>query len=164
MMQTGDNAGSVPAFRLALPLRPDLVEAAINPGPARKATGQADAARAVWRAALPAAPPRHILHNQLGRLMAVRGTLGAAAGELRTPMLIDSGQPDVQQHLIHLRQRMTAWLVADLAIPGLETAVATRHAGPLAALALSADLAEPAATGVDRIARKASPVSGRLSA
>ena len=162
-LRVGDPAAAVPAFRAALQHRPDLTEAAINLGTALEALGQPDAALATWRAALPAAPMRCILHNQLGRLMEDQGSLAAAAEELRASLLIDPAQPDVQQHLIHLRQRMAAWPVTELAIPGLDEAVAARHAGPLAALALTDDPLEQAATAANWIARKNPTAPGRLS-
>ena len=162
-MRAGDAAGAAEAYRTALRLRPDLAEAAINLGNALEQLGQIDAALAVWRAALPTAALRQVLHNQLGRLFETEGRLGAAAEELRASLLISPDQPDVQQHLVHLRQRMTAWPPAALDVPGLTDADAARNCGPLAALALFDDPVMQAASAADWIARKVPHPGARLA-
>ena len=162
-MQCGLPAEAATAYRNALILKPDLAEAAINLGNALETIGQKDAGFEAWRAALPVAPLRLVLHNQLGRVLEERGALGAAAEELRASLLIDPDQPDVQQHLIHLRQRITAWPVVDLRVPGLQAAEAARNCGPLAALALTDDLQVQTDAAAVWIARKAPAVSHRLS-
>jgi predicted O-linked N-acetylglucosamine transferase (SPINDLY family) len=153
-MQAGDPARAAEAYRAALRLRPEMTEAAINLGTALEAAGQPEAALAIWRAALPAPPLRQVLHNQLGRVLESRGQLGPAAAELYASLLITADQPDVQQHLVHLRQRMTAWPPAALSVPGLTEAEAALNCGPLAALALFDDPADQAAVAADWIARK----------
>ena len=154
-MRNGAAAQAVEAYRAALRIKPDMVEAAINLGTALEAAGQTDAALGAWRAALPAPGLRQILHNQLGRLLESKGKLGAAAEELRASLLISPHQPDVQQHLVHIRQRMTAWPAVAVDVPGLTEVEAAMNCGPLAALALFDDPALQAATGADWIARKA---------
>ena len=162
-MQSGDPAGAALAYRAALRLRPDMAEAAINLGTALEAAGQPDAALATWRAALPAPALRQVLHNQIGRVLESRGTLGPAATELHASLLITADQPDVQQHLVHLRQRMTAWPPADLSVPGLTEAKAALNCGPLAALALFDDPSDQAAVAADWIARKLPPAPRALA-
>ena len=152
--RAGDPAAAALAYRAALRLKPDLAEAAINLGTALEATGDAEAALATWRAALPPPALRQVLHNQLGRVMEGQGRLGPAAEDLRASLLISPDQPDVQQHLVHLRQRMMAWPPTDLAVPGVDAVTAARHCGPLAALALFDDPAEQAAAGADWIERE----------
>ena len=153
-MQAGDPAAAAQAYRAALRLRPEMAEAAINLGTALEAAGQPEAALAVWRAALPVPALRQVLHNQMGRVLESRGLLGPAAEELHASLLITADQPDVQQHLVHLRQRMSAWPAAALAVPGLTEAEAALNCGPLAALALFDDPRDQAAVAADRIARK----------
>ena len=162
-MRGGNPAGAIAAYREALRLKPDMTEAAINLGTALEAAGQTEAALGAWRSALPAPALRQVLHNQLGRLLEVQGKLGPAAEELRASLLISPHQPDVQQHLVHMRQRMTAWPAARLDVPGLTEAEAEANCGPLAALALYDDPALQAATGLDWIARKAPPTGGPLA-
>ena len=159
-MRRGAPAAAVEAYRQALRIKPDMTEAAINLGTALEAAGQVDAALGAWRAALPAPALRQVLHNQLGRVLETQGKLSAAAEELRASLLIAPHQPDVQQHLVHIRQRTTAWPAVDLDVPGLSAAEAAMNCGPLAALALFDDPALQAATGADWIARKA-PSPGR---
>ncbi len=162
-MRAGNPAGAVDAYRSALRLKPDMAEAAINLGTALEAAGQTEAALGAWRAALPPAALRQVLHNQLGRVLENQGKLGPAAEELRSSLLISPHQPDVQQHLVHMRQRMTAWPSAQLDVPGLTEAEAAANCGPLAALALYDDPVLQAATGLDWINRKAPAVAGPLA-
>ena len=95
-MRSGAAAQAVEAYRAALRIKPDMVEAAINLGTALEAAGLTDAALGAWRAALPAPGLRQVLHNQLGRLLETKGKLGPAAKELRASLLISPHQPDVQ--------------------------------------------------------------------
>lgn len=154
-MKAADPAGAVEAYRSALRLKPDMTEAAINLGSALEASGQTEAALGAWRAALPAPALRQVLHNQLGRVLEAQGRLGPAAEELRASLLITPHQADVQQHLVHIRQRTTAWPVTTLDVPGLTAAEAAFNCGPLAALAMYDDPWLQAATAADWIARKA---------
>ena len=156
-MRSGNPAAAVLAFREALALRPDLAEAALQIGAALEAAGQPDAALAAWRRAVPAAEARAKIHKQMGRLLEVRGKLGASVDELRAALLIEPDEPDVQQHLIHNRQRIAAWPPLDLAVPGLGADAAALHCGPLAALALFDDPARQAQVCADWIARKVPP-------
>lgn len=162
-MKAGNPGSAVDAYRAALRLKPDMTEAAINLGSALEASGQTEAALGAWRAALPPAALRRTLHNQLGRTLENQGRLGAAADELRASLLISPHQEDVQQHLLHIRQRITAWPVTALDVPGLTEAEAAFHCGPLAALALYDDPKLQAASAADWIARKAPPAPAHLA-
>jgi predicted O-linked N-acetylglucosamine transferase (SPINDLY family) len=162
-MRAGNAAGAVAAYREALRLKPDMVEAAINLGTALEASGQTELALGAWRAALPPPAMRQVLHNQLGRVLETQGKLGPASEELRASLLIEPHQADVQQHLVHMRQRMTSWPPARLDVPGLTEAEAAANCGPLAALALYDDPVMQAATAEDWIRRKAPPTSERLA-
>ena len=162
-MRSGNPVGAVAAYREALRLKPDMVEAAINLGTALEASGQTELALGAWRAALPPPAMRQVLHNQLGRVLENQGRLGPASEELRASLLIAPHQPDVQQHLVHMRQRMTAWPPARLDVPGLTEAEAASNCGPLAALALFDDPLLQAATGQDWLRRKAPPAAAHLA-
>lgn len=162
-MRLGNPPAAIEAYRAALALKPDLAEAAINLGTALEAAGDAAAALAAWRAALPAPNLRQILHNQLGRVLESQGNLGPAAAELRASLLITPDQPDVQQHLIHARQRMTAWPAEALDVAGLADTTAARNCGPLAALALFDDPLDQAAAAALWIARKVPLPGGPLA-
>jgi predicted O-linked N-acetylglucosamine transferase (SPINDLY family) len=162
-MKRGDPSGAAEAYRTALKLKPDMVEAAINLGTALEASGQVEGALGAWRSALPPPALRQVLHNQLGRVMEMQGRLGPAAEELRASLLIAPHQPDVQQHLVHLRQRMTAWPVTALDVPGVTETEAAFHCGPLGSLALWDDPALQAAGAADWIARKTPPAPERLA-
>lgn len=162
-MKAGNPTGAVEAYRAALRLKPDMTEAAINLGSALEASGQTEAALGAWRAALPPAALRQVLHNQLGRVMEAQGRLGPAAEELRASLLIAPHQPDVQQHLVHIRQRMTAWPATQLEVPGLTEAEAAFNCGPLAALAMYDDPQMQADCAADWIARKVPPAPAHLA-
>ena len=153
-MRQGQPADATAAFRTALRLKPDMAEAAINLGSALEAAGQIDGALGAWRAALPPPDMRQVLHNQLGRVLEGQGRLGPAADELRASLLISPHQADVQQHLVHLRQRMACWPPTDLGVAGLSASEAERNCGPLAALALCEDPVMQGQIAADWIARK----------
>ena len=72
-------------------------------------------------------------------MLELEDRLSEAAGELRAALLIDPDQPEVIQHLVHMRQKMAAWPVSDLAVPGLSPETAELRCGPLATLALHDD-------------------------
>lgn len=162
-MKAGRPGDAAVCYRQALLIKPDMAEAAINLGTALEAAGEVEGALASWRAALPAPALRKVLHNQLGRVLEAQGRLGPAAEELRASLLIDPDQPDVVQHLVHARQRMTAWPPEALNVPGLSDAMAARNCGPLAALALFDDPLEQAASGALWIARKVAFPGGPLA-
>lgn len=153
-MQSGQPGPAAAAYRVALQLKPDMAEAAINLGTALEAAGDTTAAMVAWRAALPSASLRQMLHNQLGRVLETQGRLAEAAEELRSSLLITPDQPDVQQHLVHLRQKMASWPVTSLGVADLPDQVAARNCGPLAALALHDDPLDQAAAAALWIARK----------
>ncbi len=152
--QMGNPNAAANAYRAALQIKPDMTEAAINLGTALEAMGHIDSALSAWRAALPPPALRQVLHNQLGRVLEQQGQLGPAAEELRASLLITPDQPDVQQHMVHLRQRMMAWPPCALGVDGLPGDAAALHSGPLAALALFDDPALQARACADWIARK----------
>ena len=161
--RAGNPTAAANAYRAALQIKPDMAEAAINLGTALEAMGQTDGALAAWRSALPAPALRQVLHNQLGRVLEQQGQLGPAAAELRASLHIAPDQPDVQQHMVHLRQRMMEWPVCDLGVYGLPEDIAALHSGPLAALALFDDPADQARTCADWIARKVPLPGGPLA-
>jgi len=154
-----DSTGAAQAFAQALALKPDLWPAAIARGMALDTAGQAEAALAVWRQALPPAEERVRLHNQIARVLEQQGKVAEAVEELRASLLIAPDQPDVQQHLIHNRQRLAEWPPLALDIPGIDQGTALLHCGPLACLALTDDPQVQSAVAADWIARKL-PVPG----
>lgn len=159
----GDFIGAAQAQAQALALRPDFSPAALARGVALEAAGQAEQALATWRRALPPPEERLRLHNELGRLLEEKGRLGEAAAEMRASLLIQPDQPDVQQHLIHNRQRMACWPPLQIEVPGVDLATAALHCGPLASLALVDDPEAQKAAAADWIARKLPPVGVRLA-
>ncbi len=163
LMRLGEKSQSAVAYENALVLKPDLHEAMVNLGLVREALGDPEEAMRVWRRAVPAAGHRRILHMHLGRMLEERGDLGAATDELRAALLIDPDQPDVQQHLVHLRQRMAMWPVLASDVPGLSVEELARNCGPLAALALHDDPAIQRDITAAWIARKLPPAPERLA-
>lgn len=142
------------AMETAWRLRPELWQAALGRGQALEADGRSAEALAAWRMALPLAEARRQIHVQMARLLEAEGLLGPAMEEARAALLIDPAQPDVVQHLVHNRQRTTAWPPAELAVPGLAQAQAEQDAGPLAALALVDDPRRQAEIAAAWVARK----------
>lgn len=154
LQRMGKHAEATAALETAQRLRPGLWQAGLGRGLAFEAAGAPDAALNVWREILPPAEARRQIHIQMARLLEDRGRLGEAIEEARAALLIAPDQPDVIQHLVHNRQRTTAWPVTELAVPGLSEAMAALHAGPLAALALVDDPARQAEICASWIGRK----------
>lgn len=163
LLNTGDASRAAAAQGRALLLRADFPAAALAQGIAFEKLGLTDQALAAWRRALPVEEERLRLHNEMGRLLEQKGRLGEAVAELRASLLIRPDQPDVQQHLIHNRQRMAAWPPLELEVPGIDTGLAALRCGPLATLALVDDPAAHVAAAADWIARKLPPVGVRLA-
>jgi predicted O-linked N-acetylglucosamine transferase (SPINDLY family) len=151
------------AYRQALALKPDFHEASVNLGLALEQAGRTEEALAAWRRSLPSSDLRRLLHMHLGRKLEEEGRLAEAAGELRAALLIDPDQPDVQQHYVHLRQRMAVWPVLDAGLPDLPAGTQALNCGPLAALALHDDPALQTAVNSHWIARKVPVAPERLA-
>ena len=151
------------AYRRALGLRPDLAQASINLGLSLEAQRRPAEALEAWRKALPPSPLRNILHTHLGRLMEDQGQLPEALEDMRAALLIEPDQPDLQQHYVHLRQRLALWPVIDDSIPGLTAERLADRCGPLGALALHDDPARQTAINADWVARKLPPAPERLA-
>ena len=159
----GDRAEAAEAFAAALRRRPDLHAASVNLGLALEAAGERERAIEAWRRALPPPELRQALHNHLGRALEDAGRLAEGSEELRASLLLAPDQPDVQQHWLHMRQRMAAWPVLDPAMPGLPEAVQAMNVGPLGALALHEDPAAQREVAAAWLARKVAPAPLRLA-
>ncbi len=160
---TGDPAQAAIAYGNALALRPGLHQAVVNLGLALEAQGRKEEALATWRRALPDAEMRRTLHNHVGRMLEDQGRLEEAVAELRASLLLAPDQPDVQQHLVHLRQRLCAWPSLSAGLPDLPEEVLAANAGPLGALALFDDPARQRDVAAAWIARKVPPAPARLA-
>lgn len=163
LMRDGDPASAATAYRNALVLKPDLHEASINLGLALENSGRRDEALAAWRESLPADDHRRLLHLHLGRLLEEENRLEEAQAELRASLLISPDQPDVQQHLVHMRQRTANWPILDVTIPGLPQTDLGFNCGPLGALALHDDPARQRDICAAWIERKVPPAPAALA-
>ncbi len=163
LMRTGACDEAATAYENALTLNPALHEASVNLGLAREAAGNRPAAMLAWRRALPSRENRRMLHMQVGRMLEEDGDFDAASAELEACLALAPDQPDVQQHLVHMRQRMALWPVTGAAVPGVAEADLAQNCGPLAALALHDDPARQAAINAAWIARKVPAAPERLA-
>lgn len=161
--QAGATAEAMGAYRHALRHRPDFHGAAVNLGLMLERQGQTEAALQTWSQALQSNDARIALLNQRGRLLEQIGRLAEAADSLRESLLTNAAQPDAVQHWLHLRQRMCQWPVLADGMPGLPPATLLAQSGPLAALALTDDVAMQTAIATAWIARKVPPVPTRLA-
>ncbi len=150
------------AYRAALALKPDFVEAAINLGLQLEQSGQTEAALQSWTQALQPDAARVALINHRGRLLEQAGRLEEAEQALRSSLLTDPQQPDVIQHWVHIRQKMCQWPVLDESV-GLSRRTLLESCGPLAALALSDQVDVQNGVNARWIGRKTMPIAGRLS-
>jgi predicted O-linked N-acetylglucosamine transferase (SPINDLY family) len=163
LMRSGNPASAAIAYSNALASKPDLHEASINLGLALENSGRREEALAAWRRSLPGDEHRRLLHLHLGRLLEEENRLEEAQKELAASLMVSPHQPDVQQHLIHMRQRTASWPVLDVSIPGLAPTELGFNCGPLGALALHDDPAVQRMICAAWIARKIPPAPTRLA-
>jgi predicted O-linked N-acetylglucosamine transferase (SPINDLY family) len=163
LSQAGALAEAMGAYRHALRHKPDFHGAAVNLGLLLERQGQPDAALQVWTQAIQPDEARVALLNQRARILEQAGRLDEASENLRQSLLTQSEQPDALQHWLHLRQRMCQWPVLAEIIPDLSAARLLTQSGPLAALALTDDIASQAATAATWIERKLPPAPNRLA-
>ncbi|WP_392663158.1 tetratricopeptide repeat protein [Amaricoccus sp. B4] len=163
LMRSGNPGSAAIAYSNVLALKPELHEAGVNLGLALEASGRRDEALAAWRRVLPGDEQRRLLHMHLGRLLEEEGDIETAQKELRAALLIDPRQPDVQQHLVHMRQRAANWPVLAADIPGLSAEELGFNCGPLGALALHDDPALQRDICATWIARKVPAAPERLA-
>ncbi|TCZ52279.1 O-linked N-acetylglucosamine transferase, SPINDLY family protein [Roseicella aquatilis] len=161
--RAGETAEAALAYRQALALQPALWQASVNLGLALEASGQAEAALAVWEEALQPDEARVTLLNQRGRLLEERKHFVAAEATLRASLRIDAQQPDALQHWGHLRQKACIWPLHEPLLPGLAASEMALHAGPLGVLALTDDVAQQRRTVEAWLARKVPAAPARLS-
>ena len=162
LSSASDQPGAILAYQSALALRPDFHSAAVNLGIVLESLGQTEAALRTWERSLQPDDARLLLINNRARLLEQMGRLAESEQELRRSLLTDPRQPDVIQHWVHVRQKMCAWPVLCNDIPGLPIEDLIRHAGPMATLALTDDVARQCKAGADWIARKTAPVPTAL--
>jgi predicted O-linked N-acetylglucosamine transferase (SPINDLY family) len=163
LSRAGAVADALLAYRSALALKPDFYPAAINLGLLNEQLGRKDAALQIWGQAIQANDARTALINQRARLLEQRGRLDEAEQALRISLLTDPAQPDAVQHWVHLRQKMCQWPVLAEVIPGLTRQDLLDQCGPLAALALTDQVAVQHAICARWLARKTVPAPERLS-
>ncbi len=159
----GDQDNSIFAYRAALALRPDFAPAAINLGLQLERRGEPRLALALWADSLQSDEARTGLMNQRARLLEQLGELADAEETLRASLAIQNSQPDVIQHWLHVRQRMCQWPILNDAIRGLSPADLMASCGPLAALALTDQVAVQARIAGAWIERKIPPAPEHLA-
>ena len=159
----GDRDNAIHAYRTALGLRPDFTPAALNLGLLLEQRGEPQTALAIWDDALQKDDSRLALFNQRARLLEQLGQLSDAEDAMRISLTIRRDQPDVIQHWIHIRQRMCQWPVLSDAVRGLSATELMAHCGPLAALALTDQVAVQSHVAGTWINRKIPPVPEHLA-
>lgn len=135
------------AYRQALRHRPDFAQALINLGHLCERQDRAADALAEWQSAIDlTAPPGradwHPLHchalNSSARLHEVLGRFAEAESLLRRSLVLQPGQPEVMQHLVHLRQKQCRWPLHEPVGP-VTAAQLAAQTPPLALLAVTDD-------------------------
>ena len=159
----GEPDNAILAYRAALALRPDFTPSAINLGLLLEHHGEPQLALACWADALQSDPARVALLNQRARLLEQFAQLADAEAAMRASLMIQRDQPDVIQHWLHLRQRMCAWPILSDAIPGLPATDLITSCGPLAALALTDQVAVQERIASAWIERKIPPAPEHLA-
>lgn len=159
----GAPAAAMAAYRQALAVMPGFAPAAINLGLLLERHGQTDAALAAWSDAIQPDDARTSLLNQRGRLLEQTGQLAEAQDALKASLVTRPEQPDAVQHWLHIRQKMCQWPVLAEVIPGLSRQEMIAQSGPLAALALTDDVAAQRSIASGWIGRKVPPAPEHLA-
>ena len=159
---SGDFRNAAACYQSALALRPNFHQAAINLGLLTE-TADPDAALAIWTQAMQPDDARTALLNQRARLCETLGRLEEAERLLAQSLAISPEQPDAIQHWVHLRQKTCLWPVLSDHIEGLTLDRLIQYSGPLAALALTDDIAIQQNVARGWIDRKTTPVPHPLA-
>jgi predicted O-linked N-acetylglucosamine transferase (SPINDLY family) len=154
----GNIIASVQSYRAALAANPVFAPAAVNLGLHLERLGDTNGALQVWNEALQPDESRIALLNQRARLLEASGEFAQAHDLLYRSLLTKPDQPDAVQHWLHLRQKTCQWPVLAEIVPGLSRHDLLGWSGPLAALALTDDVAAQQAIAAGFIARKTEPV------
>ncbi len=107
------------AYRRAIAMKPDFIEAHLNLGTLLERLGQPEEALALWRLVPgfgnPKAASDQALHvqawNNLGRLLEIHKQLQEAEQMLSNSLLLDPSQKNALTHWVHLRQKQCKWPV-----------------------------------------------------
>lgn len=111
---------AVQAYREALALKPDFLQARVNLGHQLEHLGQKEAALATWREVadsdsttevMGSAPEEMRLHalKNMARLLEQERRFPESEALMRRSLLHKPDQPDVLQHYVHIRQKQCAW-------------------------------------------------------
>jgi predicted O-linked N-acetylglucosamine transferase (SPINDLY family) len=164
----GELAEAETAYRAAIALKPDFVQAWFNLGTVMERLGRAQNALAVWQSMIehPLVGPdlNRDLYlmtlNAMGRLQEETRQFDAAEQSLLRSLETDPEQPKVIQHWVHLRQKQCSWPVYR-PIDGLSSGMMLKATSPLAMLSASDDPGLQLATAVNFVNER---VNARVAA
>ena len=134
------------AYRQALALNPDFIEARLNLGTLLERMGRPEEALELWRqvtaltdlASVNGKSFRLQALNNIGRLLEIRKQFPEAEAVLEQSLLIDPQQPKVITHLVHLRQKQCKWPIY-AEVPGITRRELVEGTSALAMLSASGD-------------------------
>jgi predicted O-linked N-acetylglucosamine transferase (SPINDLY family) len=141
-----DDVAAEQAYRSALSLKPDFIEARLNLGSLQERQSQPELALDTWHKALEIINPQIAVDrpfytqtlNNLGRLLEIRKCYPQAEDMLRRSLEIDPKQPNAITHWVHLRQKQCKWPIYSR-IEGVTTAEMVNATSALAMLSASGD-------------------------
>lgn len=169
LSETADHPASEQAYRKAIELNPNFIEARLNLGSQCERLGRIDEALDIWRGIVdsgkytnPADTPK-IIHalNHLGRVLEHNKRLHEAELMLARSIVLDPNQPDAIQHWVHLRQKQCAWPVYTR-LKGLTDELMLKGTSALAALSAFEDPAKQMAVARSFVERKVKPLGDIL--
>jgi len=126
------------AFRAALEIHPQFLEASLALGKALEAQGQLAEALQVWQAARPSKALQIELLNNIARVSEGMHKTEQAEEALIDSLQLDNHQSAVLTTLLQQRQKLCRWPVITDGL-GIPAAVQQEHVGPLMSLALFDD-------------------------
>lgn len=112
-----EHAAAEQAYRQAIALKPDFIEAHLNLGTLLERVGQPEAALDIWRKVPGMGDPQqdkalHVqAYNNLGRLLEIRKSLNEAQQMMEKALALDPTQHSTMTHWVHVRQKQCAWPV-----------------------------------------------------
>lgn len=137
------------AYRTAIRLKPDFIEAHLNLGTLQENQGQPEQALDTWGKVLEIINPQDVNDqpfytralNNLGRLLEIRKRYPEAEEMLRRSIAMDPDQPNSITHWVHLRQKQCKWPIYE-PIAGVSMEEMVNATSALAMLSASGDPAE----------------------
>lgn len=166
----GDLEGAIDAYRQAISVAPEFIQARINLGLLHERQGDFPSAIASWRWAVDNTtkltrenqPLIQIALNHMARVQEGRKIFQSASDCLTQSLLLEPNQADAIHHWVFLRGRQCAWPIYT-PLPGVSSEFMRESTSALAMISISDEPEEQLAAARRYVARHVLPNAKRLS-